>query len=239
MRSISDRLVPPINRTLSDVIVRDLRKRIILGNLRPGERLTEVRLAAEYGVSRGTVREVFRRLEAESLIEKTSHRRSRVSRLEPSDAYEICILHALLEEHCVRHTKLPLEGDAQAELKRVIDEMAELRLPDEVDRFIDLDQAFHLTLVNASGQRRVVQVWKGLRSLLGVLVALSLQYLEGFDARRIASRHRTILEAVRQTETDIAAEAVSSHYRILADQIMMIVSAKQETSGAFEGQTRD
>lgn len=226
----SSNLIPPAHRTLADQVVRQLRKQIILGDFKPGERLTEIRLAKQVGASRGTVREALRRLEAESLVERASHRGSKVATFEPSDAYEICALHALLEEYCVRQVPLPLGVDVRTRLEHIVDEMALLRLPEEVDRFMDLDYRFHLSIVGAPGQRRVVQSWNGLRSLLSVLVALTLRYIDGVDGKRTAERHRAIVEAVSQPNTDVAAEVITMHYRSLAHQIRCAESRRDDES---------
>jgi DNA-binding GntR family transcriptional regulator len=213
---LSNVFIPPTTRTLTDQVVRQLRTQIILGHLPPGEQLVEQRLAAQLQVSRSTVREALRRLEAESLVETTSHRGSKVARIDLTDAHDICEVYILLETHAVRQLHLPIDERMRARLERTTEQMRDVRFPDDVDRFIDLDHSFHQTIVAASGQRRLLQIWNSSSALLGILVALSLRYLE-IDGPGVAARHEAVVTALVQPDHEIAATALASHYESLAD----------------------
>lgn len=208
------------DRTLTEQVVRRLRKQIILGQLEPGQRLTEVQLAEQLGVSRGTVREALRRLDAEYLVESRSHHGSRVANLTLSDAVEICELHALLEVHCISHLTLPIETALRERLQDVVDQMAEIRFPDKANRFIDLDHEFHRGIAEAANLRTVLRVWTDVSSLLGVLVTLSVRYLT-LDGPLIAGRHQLVLDAVSQAgaERERAVAVATEHYRSLAQML--------------------
>lgn len=206
-----------VDRTLTERVVRQLREQIILGQLEPGQRLTELQLAEQLDVSRGTVREALRRLEAEYMVESLSHRGSRVAQLAPSDAIEICELHAMLEAHCLKHLTLPIAEPLREHLQQVVDQMGMLVFPAGVDRFIDLDHEFHRGIVEAVNQRTVLRVWSDISSLLGVLVMLSIRYLK-LDAAVIAARHQVILEAISKpgATTREATRVAKEHYYSVA-----------------------
>ena len=222
-------LTPPLDRTLSDQVVRQLRTQIILGHLPPGTRLTEQALVDALHVSRSTVREALRRLEGEGLIELHAHRGARVAELQPTDAYELCELHALLGEYCARHLPLPIPAALRAELARIIGQMRALQLPEEVDRFLDLDHAFHGAIVRALGQRRVLQFWSELNALLGILVTLTFRY-SSITGPRTAARHQAVLDALTQTDRAVAAAALADHYRSLEDEIRRAAELHMEQS---------
>lgn len=206
-----------VDRTLTEQVVRRLRKQIILGQLEPGQRLTELQLAEELDVSRGTVREALRRLEAEYMVESLSHRGSRVAQLAPSDAIEICELHAMLEAHCLKHLALPIAEPLREHLQHVVEQMEVLVFPAGVDRFIDLDHEFHRGIVEAVNQRTVLRVWSDISALLSVLVTLSIRYLK-LDAAVIAARHQVILDAISKpgASTREATRVAKEHYHSLA-----------------------
>lgn len=206
-----------VDRTLTEQVVRQLRRQIILGYLAPGQRLTEVQLAEQLSVSRGTVREALRRLEAEYMVESLSHRGSRVACLAPSDAVEICELHAMLEAHCLGHLELPISEPLRTHLQGVVGQMEMLIFPAGVDRFIDLDHEFHRSIVEAVNQRTVLRVWSDISPLLSVLVTLSIRYLS-LDAGVIAARHQVILDAISLPEasTREATKVAKEHYYSLA-----------------------
>jgi len=194
------------------VVVQQLRKQIVLGRLPPGERLTEVRLSEQLGVSRGTVREALRRLEAESLVESMSHRGSRVAVLSPEDAVQISEIHSILGAHAIRQIDLPIEKSLCQELTSIARQMRGLQFPEDVDQFIELDDRFHHTIVEASGQRRVLQVWYGVSALLSIVVGLSLRANET-SGDEIAERHDLIISALCQPDAEIATRSIFEHYR--------------------------
>jgi len=219
-------IVPPTERTLADLIVQQLRKQIILGRLPPGERLTEARLSEELDVSRGTVREALRRLEAESLVESFSHRGSRVAALSPDDAVEISEIHSILGSHAVRQLELPIEKELCRKLTGIAREMRELRVPDDVDRFIELDNQFHRAIVESSGQRRVLQVWYGVSALLGILVGMSLRDTN-LSGEEIAASHELVIAALCQPDRDIASHSIADHYRTNETRLRALVAERE------------
>lgn len=215
-------VAPPANRTLTDQVVRQLRTSIILGHLRPGQHLVELRLVEQLEVSRSTVREALRRLEAESLVKTSSHRGSTVACLDPADAIEICELRAMLEAHAIRQLQLPVNVTVQQQLGQIVRHMSTLQFPDDADRFIDLDHAFHQCLMTTAKRPRTLQMWTGISSLLSILVALSVQNLD-LDGVMVANRHQTIIDAVSHEDTEAAAAAIDNHYRSLESRIQDIL----------------
>jgi DNA-binding GntR family transcriptional regulator len=205
-------------------VVRQLRHLIILGHLEPGERLIETRLAQQLGVARGTVREALRRLEAESLIESVSHRGSRVAQLDLADVFDLCEVRSLLEAQAMHRLRLPLDAEIRDHLQHIVGEMRKLHFPDDADQFIDLDDAFHRGLVAASGQRRLFQAWNSVSSLLSTIVAISLRYIT-IDSEVTAERHEAIIDALGQTDPDIASEVVADHYRSLVANLARIAES--------------
>jgi DNA-binding GntR family transcriptional regulator len=208
------------DRTLADQIVRGIRRDIMLGVLQPGQRLREVQLSEQLGVSRGTIREALRRLEAEHLVESFSHRGSRVACLTSSDAVEVCQLHAMLETWCVERLSIPIAPVARERLDAVVQQMRTLVFPAEADRFIDLDHEFHRIVVAAALHRWALEVWSNINSLLGVIVTLSIRYLP-LDASTIADRHQCIVDALVDIENGQAGaiEVVKDHYDSLASRL--------------------
>ncbi len=189
----------------------------MLGELVSGQRLTEAHLASSFDVSRSTVREALRRLEAERLVETISHRGSRVSRLSTADAVEICELRAMIESYCLRHQPRPISDELRVHLIEIVAEMRTLTFPNDASRFIDLDQQFHRSLVRAAGLRHAYQVWSGISSLLGILVTLSIRYLP-LEGETIAARHQAIIDVISDGDAshqDVTRVA-QSHYLSLA-----------------------
>jgi DNA-binding GntR family transcriptional regulator len=82
---------------IKDVIYRELRERIVFGNIAPGDRLIEADLAARFGVSKTPVREALLTLEAEGLVIVRPHRGAVVSRLSVAEWTDLIYLRDVLE----------------------------------------------------------------------------------------------------------------------------------------------
>src|SRR5579872_2208552 len=83
-------------------VVAELRQSILTGQLKPGERLVEERLAEELGVSRNPVREAIRALASEGLVEVKARRGASVLKMTEQEARETIEVRALLEGHNAR-----------------------------------------------------------------------------------------------------------------------------------------
>lgn len=199
-------------RTLTDQVVRELRRQIMLGRLRPGQPLPEVRLAEQLRVSRSTVREALNRLKAQGLLAVSPHRTHRVNRFETADAKEICDVLALLEAHGTRRLALPLSASVVAEMEDVVARMRRLRFPDEIEEFTELDRAFHGALLRASGHHRLTAVWEDLGPLLSVLMATTMPTITT-TGPRIAARHRLLLRLATEGDAEALATAITEHYK--------------------------
>jgi DNA-binding GntR family transcriptional regulator len=97
-----DRLVLERPESLVSAVARYIRDAIMHGEYAPGRALPEVWLADQLQTSRGTIREAFRVLADQSLVEIIPHRGSFVAKLTPRKAYEIYTLRAELESYAVR-----------------------------------------------------------------------------------------------------------------------------------------
>ncbi len=88
--------------SLPEAVSRALRRRILNNELPADSRLVEANLAAEFGVSRGTIRDAMRSLHAEGLIAIVPRRYSVVTRMSPGDAEDVCFARYVLEDGSVQ-----------------------------------------------------------------------------------------------------------------------------------------
>ena len=87
--------------SLPEAVGRELRHRILNNELPAETRLVEANLAAEFGVSRGTIRDAMRSLQAEGLIAIVPRRYSVVTRMSQEDAEDVCYARYVLEDAAV------------------------------------------------------------------------------------------------------------------------------------------
>src|SRR5215831_189024 len=119
-------------QTLTAAVADRLRDKILRGDLREGEQLRQHTIAAEFDVSRIPVREAFRQLEAEGLIEIIDHRGAVVAALSPDEIEELFDIRAALEGVTLRRAVPRLTDEDLERAERAL-EAYEQALNDESD----------------------------------------------------------------------------------------------------------
>jgi DNA-binding GntR family transcriptional regulator len=145
--------------SLTDSAVHRLRTEILLGNLAPGDLLAESAVARRLGVSRVPVREALFQLEREGLVEFSQTGRAYVKSLSVKDFEELHLLRLSLEPAAA---KLASKQIAAVEV-RLRENIAQTRGASSLGQLTSLDLDFHQIILDASGNRRLSTLWRGLR----------------------------------------------------------------------------
>jgi DNA-binding GntR family transcriptional regulator len=197
-----------VNRAvLRDQIKDVLMQRIIEGYYEPGERVVELRIAEEFGVSQAPVREALRELEILRLVESEPFRGARVRAVRADEIAESYPVRAVLEELAAKLAAERLAG-ASAPLDAEIDAMRAAAVDGDLNRFVRHDVAFHRVFVDASANRTLIQVWESLHADLRTRFTL-IQRLE--DLAEVAESHVPIMEALDAGDARRAGRLVREH----------------------------
>ncbi len=194
-----------------DQIKDVLLERILNGVLQPGERIVETRLARELGVSQGPVREALRELESLRLVVSEPFVGVRVRAVTPAELGEIYPVRSGLEEVAARTAPARLGGDVRA-LEREIEAMRRIAPTGETHAFMLRDVGFHRLIVEASGNRTLVELWTSLH----VEACSMITVIRHGDLHAIAESHVPILEAVRARDAERTAAALREHFEYYA-----------------------
>jgi len=197
--------------SLPEAVGRALRHQILNNELPADTRLVEANLAAEFGVSRGTIRDAMRSLQSEGLIAIVPRRYSIVTRMSSEDAEDVCYARYVLEDASV----VSGLGESQEELadamRHALDEMMAAALAEDLDSVVDIDTRFHQLLIDVSGRRRLKDLWSMMNSQMGALMRSSVER-QGISLTDAVDRHRGLLEAVRGGDLDQLRVAIRDHY---------------------------
>lgn len=185
-----------------------VRKDIAVGALRIGDRVTEVDLAARFGVSRTPVRDAISRLEADGLLTNEPRRGLVVTVLSHQQIVELYFMREILEGASAR---LAAQSASDIELS-MLEELSnkEATLLDDVPALLDINRNFHRLMMLAAHNRYL------LRSLSQLTLTMSLlpSLLEnGERARTAAQEHRAIVQALLARDRVGAEEAAREHIR--------------------------
>lgn len=207
--------------TLNRAILREqvkeiLLKRILDGEYKPGDRLVELQIAQEFGVSQAPVREALRELEALGFVESEPYRGSRVRAVTQAELTEIYPVRAALEEVAARAAAQRLAGNVEA-LKAELEAMHEAAEKGELYEQVQHDVEFHRLIVEASGNRVLRDVWKSLRIEARTLISALKADIGG---HQIAEMHRPVLEALAEGNAEKAGWLLRKHVEYFGELIL-------------------
>ena len=218
------RLAPLARKNLSEQIIDAIRNAIVEGRFRPGDKIPEAELAEQLGVSRTPVREAFKLLEQQGLIEIRSKHGTYVASMNRAEAEDGLHVRAALEALAVRQALERLSPQEWDELCGRYEAMLQdaWRASDTADAVagIEFDIAWHTLLVEAAGNQALLRTWSmaGLSNLIWSF-EFELYPLDDVAFKSWVLRHVEFLDVLRSRDPDACAEAVRSHILIKVDDV--------------------
>jgi DNA-binding GntR family transcriptional regulator len=205
--------VATISRTVLREQVKDvLLQRIVSGELQPGDRLVETRIAQELGTSQAPVREALRDLALLRLVESEPFRGSRVRVIDEEEMIDAFPVRAVLEELAARLAAEKLDGDVTA-LEVELEEMRQAVRRGDTSALAQHDIAFHQLIVEAAGNSVLEQCWKSLGVESPITVSL---YGITMEPEQAAERHGKLIDAIRAGDASAAAREARKHVEVSA-----------------------
>jgi DNA-binding GntR family transcriptional regulator len=197
--------------SLPEVVKDTLRRRILNNELPAGERLIEAGLAAEFGVSRTTLRAALMELKNDRLVEFSPRRGCSVARMSRAEVEDACFARYLLEAGAACEDRAVIDDQLMASLDKELEAMAEVAERGDMAEIVESDTRLHSLLVEASGRARLAELWHALDAQMGALIRSSLEF-QGSDLSEVVDRHRVLVDAVRTRDRAVLAEAIKDHY---------------------------
>lgn len=218
---------------LRDVIFETLRKSIVTGEIKPGERLMEVSLAEQMGVSRTPVREAIRRLEAEGLVTMTPRKGTHVSQLSIKDIMDVLEVRTVLDKLA---TDLAAERIQAAQLKSlegIHKAYINCVQKSNIEGAVKKDVEFHDIIYAASGNPRLVAVATSLREHVYRFRVLYMK--DALIAENVLIEHEQILSALTNAESEKASNLAEKHIRNQMESIIENVNEKTDDNAEETG----
>jgi len=202
--------VSTVSRTiLREQIKETLLERIVRGELKPGERLVETRLARELGTSQAPVREALRDLQNLRLVESEPFRGARVRAVGDEQLLPVFPVRMVLEELAAREAAKKANGNVRP-LERELKAMRQAAARGDWRTQISHDLGFHRVVVEMAGNEPLLQSWL----VLGIEVSTAFAtYWTFWDQVDLAEFHVPIVEALRAGEPSRAGAEARKHVR--------------------------
>ncbi|MDA9391844.1 hypothetical protein WN73_14705 [Bradyrhizobium sp. CCBAU 45394] len=222
-------LEPAKKQSLDRIAADSLREAVISGRIPAGARLTEVQLAEQFALSRGTVRTALQRLVAEGLVVQQPYARWEVTTLTAHDVWELATLRSSLEGLAGRLAAERID-DAGREILLAAFHALEDAARQEQKDLASVDLELHRTVVSLSGNRRLIHHYSLITNQLRLYIASSNQIVGAEGG--LLDRHLRLVEPILAGDGDAAEQAFKDLFSRSARELVdFLKSARQEEAG--------
>lgn len=210
---------------LRDVVFHTLRQAILKGELKPGERLMEVKLANKLGVSRTPIREAIRKLELEGLVLMIPRKGAEVAEITEKSLRDVLEVRKALEELAVQLACDKITEEEIQQLREAAREFQKSLQSGDITRVAEADVQFHDILYMATDNQKLVQLLNNLREQM---YRYRVEYLKNDEAYPVLTReHEDIIRHISRRDKEKATEVMCRHIDNQVETVIDAIRTKQ------------
>lgn len=209
-------------RSLAEDAADRIREQVLSGGFAQGEHLVEAKIADQLNISRGPVREAFKLLRAEGLLNEEPRRGTFVVSLTAHDVLEIYGLRAALEGRAGRMIARAEDPAALASLRRLAEEIDRAVAAGDAVAASRADLAFHEGLCELCGNSRIHEVFMRYVPTLRGLLRLDERVV---SLDEISSQHRPLVDAIEAGDEELVAKLLNEHAEQAGELIAGVMPA--------------
>lgn len=203
---------------LRDLVFQVLKEAIITGELKPGERLMEVKLAEDMGVSRTPVREAIRKLELEGLVDMVPRKGAYVADISIKDAMEVFEIRCALEGLAASLAAKRITDEEIKKLETALKDIEKAAKKGDTKMIIKKDAEFHNILFNSTRNGRLAQIISNLKEQIYRFRVESFRNPKRYE--NTIREHKAIIEAIKEKDAAKAEEITKIHIKKAEDNVI-------------------
>lgn len=213
---------------LRDVVFNTLRRAILTGELKPGERLMEIHLANQLGVSRTPIREAIRKLELEGLVIMIPRRGAEVAQITEKNLKDVLEVRRALDALCAELACDRITEEEKQKLKKACDDFEQATVTGDATTIAAADVALHDIIVEATGNKRLIQL---INNLSEQMYRYRFEYIKDENQHgNLVEEHRMIYESIIRQDKEKAAQAAKLHIDNQEKSIIRQIHKEKERS---------
>ena len=206
---------------LREVVFNTLRRAILRGELVPGQRLMEIRLADQMGVSRTPVREAIRKLELEGLVVMVPRKGAEVAHISGKNLRDVLEVRRALEELAGELACERMTAEDFKKLEQANHKFASVLDSDDITVLGQADEEFHGLIYQATDNDRLVQMVNHLREQM---YRYRIEHLKNKSQRTILlQEHQDIMRALAARDVEAVRRAIRAHINKQEAQIAKMI----------------
>lgn len=210
---------------LRDVVFNTLRKAILRGELKPGERLMEIQLANKLGVSRTPIREAIRKLELEGLVLMIPRKGAEVAQITEKNMQDVLEVRKALEELSVQLACERITSEQVEEMKMAAEDFRKVLKSGDVTKIAEADVKFHDIIFAATNNQRLITLLNNLREQM---YRFRVEYLKQKECYpQLLEEHDKLIALISGGEVEEACELMGCHIDNQASTVSDVIRRDQ------------
>lgn len=194
---------------LRDAVYKTLRQAILRGELKPGERLMEIALAEELGVSRTPIRDAIRKLEQDGLVRMIHRKGAQVANITEKDLTDVLEVRIGLERMAIDKACQMIGREQLDLLEQAAKGFEEAIQGGDLTEMVEADKNFHEIIYSVSGNKCLIEMQANLREQV---YRYRMEYLKEENVRKIlVEEHGQIVDAIRERDAEKAKNIIYRH----------------------------
>lgn len=199
------------NQQEANYLYSEIVRQIASGQLPPGQRLVEKKLAQTYNTSRTPIREALLKLERDGLVQRVRNQGARVTAFTPDDIEQIYEIRAALECLAVRTAVKTLALNKLFDLEHQIEDWHDMSTPDRYQSLLNTDRQMHELIISHSGNPRLNSYLERLSLLIDSIRRLTRISEEHHEIS--VREHLEIIRALIFRDGELAERLLGQHIR--------------------------
>ena len=213
-------------KPLRELVCEHIREAIINGTFAPGERLMEIQMADEMGVSRTPVREAIRKLEMEGFVVMIPRRGTYVSNMSIKDINDVYEIRISLDTLAAGLAAERISDEELEELQRLLVKVGAAIEKNDMAKVVEADIEFHDVLYKASRNERLRNIINNLREQITVIRGVSMRYPGRLKDTQ--DEHRRLVECISARNVEKSQEMARIHLENAEKPLMATMSERKD-----------
>ncbi|MCQ2519705.1 MAG: GntR family transcriptional regulator [Lachnospiraceae bacterium] len=194
---------------LRDVVFHALRRAILTGEIKPGERLMEIHLAQELGVSRTPVREAIHKLEQEGLVSMIPRRGAQVAQISEKGLKDVLEVRRALDAFCAELACERMTAESAEALEQAYIDFEKATETKDATIIAKADVSFHEIIINSTGNERLITT---MNNLAEQMYRYRFEYIKDESQHKVLiAEHKVLMDAILSKDVERARNAAMVH----------------------------
>ncbi|PWA12537.1 GntR family transcriptional regulator [Pueribacillus theae] len=212
-------------QTTQEKVYEQIKESILNGKIADDTIFTEVQLAKSLQTSRTPIRAALQDLLNEGLIISVPRKGLTVRKITPEEQDEIFLLRISIETKVIKKVADIISETQLKALREIYNEQEKAMLSEDVIKFIDLDQEFHISLVKIAGYKLIEQILLNLHNLTKLIGLKALSH-QG-RMKNVLLEHGEIIASLESKDSELAAQRMKQHLMTTNDTLNIIDQPKE------------